>query len=420
MKFGICTLDDFDVASKTVLCRVDINEPIDQKTDGLKDTARILSCIPTIKELSERKAKVVLLAHQGSDLEYRNYYTTQPHAKVISKYLEKDISFIDDISGPCAREKIKSLKDGEILLLDNVRFAAEEMTLFETKLRLNEVQQSKTQIVKKLAPLADLYVCDAFAAAHRSQPTLVGFQQILPSAMGRLFEKEMSALNEVMNNPRNPCVFILGGEKIQDSFIMMSSVLKCGAADKIITGGLISQVMFIAKGIDIGRESTEFIYKSSLSEYIDIAKVILEEYEDRILLPVDLSYIEDGRVEVDVKNLPANVGSLIVDIGYKSVEIYRNVIKTANTLFINGPMGVFENDASEYGTKSVWELVSSSKAFSLLGGGHSIAAVNKYGLENEISYICTAGGALVRFLSGEELPVVKALRYAAKKMEISA
>lgn len=414
MRFGINTLDDFEMKGKTVLCRVDINQPVDRKTGTLKDLTRIKACIPTISELVENGAKVVLLAHQGGDLEYRNYYTTAPHAKVMTELLDREVMFIDDITGPAARESIKNLKDGEILLLDNVRFVAEEMTLFETKLNLSEEEQSKTQVVTKLAPLADLYVCDAFAAAHRAQPSLVGFQQVLPSAMGRLFEEEFCVISEIMEKPKRPCVFVLGGAKIQDAFMMMSTVLKNGSADKVITGGLVSQIMFLAKGIDIGKQSTEYIYRNNLEEYIETAKGILKEYEKRILIPVDLAYVEEGnRKEIEVDKLPVDV--MLLDIGHKTVENYKRELDEASTIFINGPIGVFENEPTEYGTKAIWETAAASKAYTVIGGGDSITAVNKYSLQDKVSYICTGGGALVRFLTGEELPVVKALRHAAQK-----
>ena len=211
MRFGIHTLDEFDVRGKTVLCRVDMNQPVDRATDSLKSIQRITACAPTVKELSERGAKVVLLAHQGSDIEYKNFYCTRPHAKVLTGLLGREVRWIDDVTGPAAREAIKDLKDGEIILLDNVRFCSEEQTLFEMKLQLTHEQQAKTQVVEKLAPLADLYVCDAFAAAHRDQPTLCGFEQVLPSAMGRLFEREYCVVSELMEKPEHPCVFVLGG-----------------------------------------------------------------------------------------------------------------------------------------------------------------------------------------------------------------
>jgi phosphoglycerate kinase len=416
MKFGINTLDDFNFEGKTVLCRVDINEPVDREKNVLKDMTRIEGCIPTIKELAAKRAKVVLLAHQGGDLEYKNYYTTAPHAQIISDYLGRDIKFIDDVTGPAAREAIKRLPAGEVLLLDNLRFVAEEMTLFETRLKLTEAEQSKTQVVAKLAPLADVYVCDAFAAAHRSQPSLVGFEQVLPSAMGRLFEKEFSVIAKVMEKPDRPCVFILGGAKIQDAFLMMNTVLEKRVADQVLTGGLVSNIMLLAQGSDIGKQSTELIRKNNLSEYIEIAKKLLKQYAGRIMLPVDLAFNDGGvRKEVKVKKLP--VDALLVDIGRATVAGYRATIDKASTVFINGPMGIFEEGLSEYGTKSVWEAIAAANAYSVLGGGDSITATKKYGLEKEFSYICTGGGALVRFLSGEELPVVKALRFAAQRFK---
>ena len=190
MRFGIHTLDEFDVSGKTVLCRVDLNQPVDRATDSLKSIARIEASVPTIRELSDKGAKVVLLAHQGSDIEYKNFYCTRPHAKVLTQLLGRPVQWIDDVCGPTARQMIRGLKDGEILLLDNVRYVSEEQTLFEMKLQLTHEQQAKTLLVEKLAPLADLYVCDAFAAAHRDQPSLCGFEQVLPSAIGRLFETE--------------------------------------------------------------------------------------------------------------------------------------------------------------------------------------------------------------------------------------
>lgn len=433
MRFGLCTLDDFDVSGKTVLCRVDLNQPVDRATGTLKDLTRIKACLPTIAELSAKKAKLVLLTHQGGDLEYKNYYTTEPHAGVLSELLGRPVAFIDDVTGPAARERIKNLQPGQILLLDNVRFVSEEMTLFETKLHLSAEEQSQTQVVKKLAPLADLYVCDAFAAAHRSQPSLVGFAQVLPSAMGRLFEEEFCVLAGIMERPKRPCVFILGGAKIQDAFLMMRTVLKNGVADRVITGGLVANIMFLAQGIDLGKQSTELIRQMNLCEFVEVAKGLLADFADKILLPVDLAYVDGVRKEIPVKcqgthpyesidtcsgNIPnycLPAKELFVDIGSKTIDIYKETIARAETIFINGPMGVFENEPSGYGTKAVWEAVAASRAYAVLGGGDSIAAANKYQVAKDMSYLCTGGGALVRFLSGEELPVVKALRHAASK-----
>jgi len=412
MKFAIKTLDDFELENKTVFCRVDINSALKKDRSGLADISRLKGCAPTIKELAERKAKTVLLAHQGGDLEYHNYYSTEYHAVELSRLTGTEVAFIDDVCGPFARDCIKKLRPGEILLLDNVRFMAEEMTLFETKLNLSPEEQAKTLVVRKLAPLGDLYVCDAFAAAHRSQPTLIGFEEVLPSAMGRLFEREYSILSQIMSEPERPCIFVLGGSKIQDAFLMMSSVLRAGTADWILTGGLVANIMLLAEGVAIGKTSADYIKAKNLWDYVKIAAEILAEHREKVVLPVDFAYTVGGeRLEVDLNHLPANY--LLTDIGRQTVSKYQELIKAARTVFVNGPMGVFEESPTEYGTKTIWETIAPSPGFSVVGGGDSIAALNKYELTDRVSYVCTGGGAMVRFLAGEELPVVKALKKAA-------
>ena len=412
MRFGIRTLDELHLSGKTVLCRVDINQPVDRASGTLKSINRIRACVPTVRELSDKGAKVVLMAHQGSDIEYKNYYTTKPHAAVLSELLGREVKWIDDVCGPAAREAIRALKDGEILLLDNVRFVAEEQTLFETKLRLTHEQQARTLLVEKLAPLADCYVCDAFAAAHRDQPSLCGFEQVLPSAMGRLFEQEFCTVSQVMEAPERPCVFVLGGAKISDAFLMMQTVLPRGVADHIVTGGLVGNIFLTALGKQIGQGSLDFILKSNYGEYIDRARELYAQYADKIVLPKDLSWVENGgRKEALLGSVPADIGA--VDIGHETVREYQQLILNAGTVFVNGPMGVFEQLESEYGTRAVWQAIADTKGHSVLGGGDSITATEKFGLTDRMGYICTGGGALIRFLSGEVLPVVRALRHGA-------
>ncbi len=412
MRFGIRTLDEVQVKGKTVLCRVDINQPVDRQKGTLKSVNRIRACVPTVRELSDKGARVVLLAHQGSDIEYKNFYTTRPHAAVLSQLLGREVRWVEDVCGPTAREAIRSLKDGEVLLLDNVRFCAEEQTLFEMKLRLSHEDQAKTQVVEKLAPLADLYVCDAFAAAHRDQPTLCGFEQVLPSYMGRLFEKEFCTVSQVMEAPDRPCVFVLGGAKISDAFLMMNTVLSRGVADKILTGGLVGNIFLTALGREIGKGSVDFILKSNYGEYIDKAKELYGQYGERIILPVDLAWTEEGvRKEAALGAVPAEIAA--TDVGHETAALYRKAILEAKTVFVNGPMGVFEQEASEYGTKEVWQALADTQGFTVLGGGDSITAAEKYAVTDKMGYICTGGGALIRFLTGEELPVVKALRHGA-------
>ena len=413
MRFGIKTLDEAEVKGKTVLCRVDINQPVDRAKGTLKSINRIQACVPTVRELSDRGAKVVLMAHQGSDIEYKNFYTTKPHAAVLQELLGREVKWIDDVCGPAAREAIRALKDGEILLLDNVRFVSEEQTLFEMKLCLTHEQQAKTLLVEKLAPLADLYVCDAFAAAHRDQPSLCGFEQVLPSYMGRLFEKEYCTVSQVMEAPVRPCVFVLGGAKISDAFLMMNTVLSRGVADKILTGGLVGNIFLTALGKEIGSGSVNFILKSNYGEYIEKAKELYAQYGEKIVLPVDLAWVDkDARHEAVLGQVPGDITSL--DVGSKTAEMYRQEILSAKTVFVNGPMGVFEQAPSELGTKAVWQALADTEGFTVLGGGDSITATEKYGLASQMGYICTGGGALIRFLTGEELPVVKALRHGAE------
>ena len=413
MRFGIHTLDEYKLQGKTVLCRVDMNQPVDRATDTLKSIQRISACAPTIKEMSDKGAKVVLLAHQGSDIEYKNFYCTRPHAKVLTELLGREVKWVEDVCGPTAREAIRSMKDGEIILLDNVRFCSEEQTLFELKLCLTHEQQAKTQVVEKLAPLADLFVCDAFAAAHRDQPTLCGFEQVLPSAMGRLFEQEYCVVSELMEAPEHPCTFVLGGSKISDAFMMMETVLSSGAADTILTGGLVGQILLASQGVEIGSGTLGFIEKSGYADFIEKAKGFYSKYADKIVLPVDLAQVVDGaRVEAKVGEIPADFDAL--DIGSETAKKYREVILASKTVFANGPVGVFEKPESELGTKVLFESMADTEAYTVVGGGDSVTAAKQYNVTDKLGYICTGGGALIRFLTGEELPVVKALRHAAK------
>ncbi len=412
MRFGIHTLDDYNLRGKTVLCRVDINQPIDRKSGTLKSTARIEACVPTLRELSDAGVKLVLLAHQGSDIEYKNFFTTRPHAEVLTRLLSREVRFVEDVCGPTARAAIEAMRDGEIILLDNVRFCSEEQTLFELKLQLSHAEQAQTEVVRKLAPLGDLYVCDAFAAAHRDQPTLCGFEQLLPSAMGRLFEREYCVISELMASPARPCVFVLGGAKVSDAFLMLETVLKAGAADRVLTGGLVANILLLARGAEIGGGSLAFIEQSGYAEYIEKAKPLLAAYGDKIVLPQALAYLVDGvRTEAKVGSIPDDAGCL--DISEADGSAYAGIIRAAKTVFVNGPMGVFERLETEAGTQLVWEALGDTAAYTVVGGGDSITATSKYGMSDKIGYICTGGGALIRFLTGEELPVVKALRHAA-------
>lgn len=404
---GIKTIDDFEVKGKTVLLRVDINSPVDSKK-RVKDDTRIRRSTPTIKELSEKGAKTVVLAHQADPLDYQNFTYLEEHAKLLQKQVANPIQYIDDVVGPAAQHAIKNLKEGEILLLENIRIHTEETIIFEKQAKLSPEQQAQTILVEKLAPLADIYLCDAFACVHRSEPSLVGFPQVMPSGCGRLFEQELRILTEIMENPKRPCVFILGGAKILDAFSMMEAVLANGSADPVLTIGLVGQIFLKAAGYNLGLINDQLMTKMDLDRFIEPAKKILATYPNKILYPSDVAVESDGkRLEIPLKSLPAK--ELIKDIGSATIENYEVFISDASTVFMNGPAGVYEESNFELGTKSIWKKVANSKSFSVIGGGDTIAASKKFRINEKISYICTAGGGLVLFLSGRKLPVIEAL-----------
>jgi phosphoglycerate kinase len=231
--------------------------------------------------------------------------------------------------------------------------------------------------------------------------------------MGRLFEAEFGILSKIMEDPEHPAVFILGGAKIEDAFNMMPKVLSEGIADKILSAGLLGQLFLMAGGISLGARTEEIIYAKKLDRFMDQAKKILHSYKQKIMMPVDFAYDEDGRHEIDTIDLPSNYE--IADIGKETINMYMDIISKAKTVFINGPAGVFEKPETERGTKELFSHTAKSGCFSVIGGGDSIAAANKFVPGGGFSYMCTGGGAMVRFLSGEELPVIKALRKAAKR-----
>ncbi|POP32821.1 phosphoglycerate kinase [Lactonifactor longoviformis] len=413
MRYGIHTIDDFTLDGKTVLYRADMNQPVNREEGRLESCSRIRACIPTIRELLDRNAKVVILIHQGSDIEYHNFFTTKPHRDVLEKLLERPVGFPEDVCGPAARDAVRQLQPGEVLLLDNVRFLAQEQTLFENALKLSFGEQASTLLVEKLAPLGDLYVCDAFAAAHRSQPSLCGFELVMPSAMGRLFEKEYCRLSELMESPKRPCTFILGGAKVSDAFGVMEEVLRKKTADRILTGGVTANLLLAAAGISIGEKSREYISTHGYERYYDVSRRLLGTYRDQISLPLDAAWAEDGkRAEGEVKAVPSGAG--IFDIGRETAAEYSRMIQSSSTIFINGPMGVFEREEFSLGTRKVWEALAGTGGETILGGGDSIAAAERFCEVEQFSYVSTGGGALIRFLSGEELPVIQALRYGAE------
>jgi len=408
----IATLDDLDVQGRVVLLRVDINSPIDRTTGKINDDNRLNMSLPTIVDLANAGARVVIIAHQGDTLDYHNLVSIDQHAGILSDKLGREVGFIDDVAGPAARAAIQALGDGEILLLDNIRFLTEEVSTFESAVKLTPAEMTKTYLVRSLAPLVDVYVNDAFAAAHRNAPSMVAFQELLPTAGGRLLIDEVTALSGLASDPKRPCVFLLGGLKISDAFSMMEKVLADGTADRILTTGITANVMLIARGVDLGTSTTAFINDRSLDAFIPRAAELLEAYGDRIEVPTDLAFDEDGeRREVAVADLPTD--HLLIDVGSETVAAYEAVIADAATLFVNGPAGVYESAAGEYGTRSLWEAVAASDGYSVIGGGDTVASARRFVDPGDIGFISTGGGALIRFLSGQPLPLIDAMERAA-------
>ena len=405
------TLDDFNVKDKVVLVRVDFNSEIDPATKKVTSDVRIRAhAETTLKELAEKGAKTVVLAHQGRKGD-PDYTPLKQHAEILGKILKCPVKYVDDVFGEKAKTALKNLKGGEILVLENVRSWDGE-----TKSAAPE-QASKTELVQNLAPLADLFVNDAFAAAHRGHVSMVGFTAVLPSAAGRIMERELKSLSKALEKPEKPSVYVMGGAKADDSLEISKYVLGKGIADYVLTGGVTGQLFLAAKGVDLGKGNMAYLAKKELTGLIPGIKALEEQYGDKILVQVDFALDVNGkRKEIPVTKLPTE--NSIMDIGAKTVEAYAKIISNAKSIVVSGPMGVYENKEFNYGTKKVFEAIANSKAFSLAGGGNTIAAIQEYGLTKKIGYISTAGGALIEFLMGKKLPGVVALETAVQTKKI--
>ena len=405
------TLDDFNVKDKVVLVRVDFNSEIDPETKKVTSDVRIRAhAETTINELAEKGAKVVILAHQGRKGD-PDFIPLKQHAEILGKILKCPVKYVADVYGEKAQNAIKKLQSGEILVLDNVRSFDGE-----TKKGTPE-EHAKSILVQNLAPLADLFVNDAFAAAHRAHVSMVGFTAVLPSAAGRIMERELKSLARALEKPEKPCVYIMGGAKADDSLEISKYVLSNRIADYVVVGGVTSQLFLAAKGVDLGKKNMDFLAKKELTGLIPGIQNLMQKYPDNVMVPVDVALDVNGnRKEIRVADLPTKYS--IFDIGAKTVENYNRLIGEAKSIVVSGPMGVYEDKEFNYGTKKVLEAIANSKAFSLAGGGNTIAAIQEYGLTQKISYISTAGGALIEFLMGKKLPGVTALENAVKTKNI--
>ncbi|MCA9819867.1 MAG: phosphoglycerate kinase [Nitrosarchaeum sp.] len=396
----VLTLDDFDLNGKTVFLRVDMNCPIDSKTLEISGTKRIEEAIETIKALE--KSKLVIASHQGR-VGNNDYTGMDRHAIVLEQLLNKKIKYVEDVIGQAAQEEIKNLKNGEILLLDNLRLCAEENYEFSPE------DAAKTIMVQRLSKLFDLCVLDSFPSAHRAHPSIVGFPYVLPACAGRIVEREVRNLDNIMTVAKAPHVIVLGGSKVPDRLEAIKMLIKNGRADHVLLTGLIGNVFMRAQArikypLGIKREE----------EVVAKAHALIGEYPDVFSTPVDVAIDKDGqRVELDVREL--QTGDKIYDLGPKTVEHYSKIIASAGTVFISGPAGFFEKENFSFGTKSLLNAVADSMATTLVSGGHLTTALKEQGLEEKINHISTAGGALVLYLTGEKLPMIKALENAAIK-----
>jgi len=406
---AVKTLDDLEAANKRVLVRCDFNSPIDPYTKHIVDDTRIrIHAETTIRELVKKKAKVVIIAHQGRPGD-PDFTSMKEHAEILSKILGMPVKYVDDVVGDKAISMIKSVKIGEVLVLENVRTLPYEMKSGKPE------EHAKTELISRLAPLFDCFVNDAFSASHRAHVSIVGFTAVLPSYAGRVMERELSALAKVSSSPEKPCVYVLGGAKADDSLAITRHVLSKSIAEYVLTGGLVGQLFLHAAGHDLGPINTKFIKEQKLDQLVDDIKKVLSNYSDRIMLPLDFAVDKDGeRVEISVKELPTDYQ--IMDIGEKTIDEYCKILSSAKSIFISGPLGVFEREQFTKGTRRVLSAAAEGGKFTVAGGGHTVAAIEKFGLRDKLSYVSTAGGALIEFLMGRELPGVEALKEAAKRM----
>ncbi len=399
------TIDDFDFKGKTVFLRVDMNCPIDPETLEISGTKRIEETIETIDSLNN--AKIVIASHQGR-VGNKDYTGMENHAKVLEKMLGRNVIYVSDVMGAAAQDQIKKLDDGEILLLDNLRLCAEENYEFSGS------DAAKTIMVRRLSKLLDFCVLDSFPSAHRAHPSIVGFPYTLPSCAGRLVEKEVKKLDEIMSITKAPHVLVLGGKKVEDRLEAIRLLIENGRADHVLLTGLIANVFLRAQGrirssLRIKRED----------EIVAKAHTLIGKFPDVFSTPVDVAIERnEKRVELDIREL--NRDDEIYDLGPKTIEHYSKIISGAGTVFISGPAGFFEKENFGYGTKALLENVANSMATTIVSGGHLTSALKKFGLAEKITHTSTAGGALVRYLTGTKLPMIQALEESAEKYRSKA
>ena len=389
------TVKDIDVNGKKVLVRCDFNVPIDSETGKITDNRRIRAALPTIQYLLDHNAKVILCSHLGRPKgEFNLKYSLKPVAEELSKLLNKDVKLAKDVIGESAKELTYNMKEGDIVLLENVRFHKEE-------------EQNDPEYSKALASMAEIYVNDAFGTAHRAHSSTTGVADYLPAVSGFLIEKELEFLGGALENPAHPFVAILGGAKVSDKIGVIENLLD--KVDTLIIGGGMAYTFYKAQGHHIGTSICE-------EDKLDLAKSILEKAQEKgvkLLLPVDnhvsSEYSNNGEEKM-VNSTEIPDGFMGLDIGPKTIEKFEEAVKDAKTVVWNGPLGVCEFDKFATGTKAVATMLSKIDATTIIGGGDSAAAIEKLGLADKMTHISTGGGASLEFLEGKTLPGIACLQ----------
>ncbi len=404
------SLDDFDLNNKTVAVRIDLNSDLNEKGE-VELNQRFFAHSQTIKELVEKNAKIILIAHQSRKGE-KDFISLEQHAKLFSQVLKQEVKFVNEIISEKAKEEILKLKPGGILLLDNVRFLDDETE------KKSPEEHANSSLVKFLSPLIDYYVLDAFSVAHRSHSSIVGFALVKPMIAGRVLEKELNEIKKVMN-PLGINAWIIGGAKVDDCISVLKYMFEKNpeSIEKVLTGGLLANLLLFSKGFEIGSGSLKILEKKGYLQLLEDARFLVENYEKEIVLPQDLAFeVNEERKEENVENLPSN--ACILDIGSKTIDTYKEYIKDFRSIIVKGPLGKFEKKGFELGTKEILERVADSDATTLIGGGDTSVALEKLKIEkNKFSYVSVGGGALITFLSGKKMPGIEALKLSAQKFK---
>lgn len=409
---SVLTLDNVNVDGKTVLVRIDINSPLDPSTKAFLDDTRIRAILPTINRLS--KAKTVLIAHQSRPGK-NDFTSTLGHARELGRLLGRPIKWVQDIHGEKAMKAIEEMKDGDILMLNNIRMDPEEIGSKGDSLALSE-----TKLVQDLASVADVFVNDAFACAHRNTPSIVGFAHHLPCVAGELMAHEIRQLDHALDSPARPCIAVLGGIKVDDSIDVAINMLNNTIADEVwLTGGVANLAIHLS-GYDIGEGNVEFLkneLKESWSTTVDSAKSLLETYAGKILLPVDVAAnVEGNRIDLKIDELP--IHAPLFDLGLQSIRALSTRIKEAGTIILNGPAGVFELPDFALGTVEMLSACAETKGYALMGGGHTATLVSKRGISHKMGHVSTGGGACLDYIAGRRLPGIHALEMSAQQYQL--